>query len=226
MKFIILKSILKLISVYTDKIQKKKQERKYTKADKICGLLGVFKDNSKGIDTMGCLSTVIGIFIVMGALAAFGAVFFALPLIGAVILYFRFSKYIEIPKWWKALTIVMVAASTVLFADDVFDETIHTGHAPFLLLGMYGVLSAIFFAVKRKTSGSTFFPSINADEEDTDVFSQEYDETIVTDSDENENDDDLLDEEVKTKALCERLKQILKWIQLFGKRCIWISNAI
>lgn len=114
----------------------------------------------------------------------------------------------------------------MLFAVDVFDETIHTGHAPFLLLGMYGVLSAIFFAVKRKTSGSTFFPSINADEEDINAFSQEYDETIVTDSDENENDDDLLDEEVKTKALCERLKQNLKWIQLFGKRCIWISNAI
>lgn len=104
----------------------------------------------------------------------------------------------------------MVAASTVLFAVDVFDETIHTGHAPFLLLGMYGVLSAIFFAVKRKTSGSTFFPSINADEEDINAFSQEYDETIVTDSDENENDDDLLDEEVKTKALCERLKQNFK----------------
>ena len=99
MKFTILKSILKLISVYTDKIREKKQERKYTKADKICGLLGVFKDNSKGIDTMGCLSTVIGIFIVMVAVAALKEVFFALPLIGAVILYFRFSKYIEIPKW-------------------------------------------------------------------------------------------------------------------------------
>ncbi len=78
MKFIILKLALKLISVYSDKIRQKKQERKYTKADKVCGLLGVFKDNSKGIDTMGCLSTVIGIFIVMGALAAFGAVFFCI----------------------------------------------------------------------------------------------------------------------------------------------------
>ena len=158
---------------------------------------------------MGCLGTVIGIFIVMGALAAFGTVFLALPLIGAVILYFHFSKYTEIPKWWKALTIVMGAASTVLFAVDVFDETIHTGPASFLLLGMYGVLSAIFFAVKRKTSSSAFFPSINADEEDINAFSQAYDETIVTDSDEDENDDDLL-EEIKTKALCERLKQNLK----------------
>ena len=159
---------------------------------------------------MGCLGAVIGIFIVMGALAAFEAVFFALPLIGAVILYIYFSKYTEIPKWWKVLTIVMGAASTALFAVDVFDKTIHIGPAPFLLLSMYGVLSAIFFAVKRKTSSSAFFPSINADEEEMiNAFSQEYDETAVTEPNEDENDDDLL-EEIKTKALCERLKQNLK----------------
>lgn len=166
---------------------------------------------------MGCLGTVIGFFIVMGALAAFEAVFFALPLIGAVILYIYFSKYTEIPKWWKVLTIVMGAASTALFAVDVFDKTIHIGPAPFLLFSMYGVLSAIFFAVKRKTSGSTFFPRSNADGEDINAFSQAYDETIVTDSDEDENDDDLLDEEVKTKALCEKLKQNFKVDTAFWK---------
>ena len=123
-------------------------------------MLGVVKNNSKGKrDTMGCLGAVIGFFIVMGAVAAFEAVFFALPLIGAVILYFNFQNIQRFQSGGKSLQLSWGRLPPCYLLLTCLTKR----YIPALRLSFclaYMVFSLHFLCRKKKDKRQYVFPSI------------------------------------------------------------------
>lgn len=154
------------------------------------------------------------------------------PAIIAGILYIIGEKFLNAPLWWKIFTVLIGIVSSIILAVHIFSEENKISPIPFLIIGVYALISFIFLNIRlhwkkkikynaeqtKKEYGNTVngkFPAQNnynkpmnsGSAYSSDPFLH-YEKNYEPNLD-IESDIFIDDDELQAKMLCEKLKKAI-----------------